>query len=83
MELQHSLWRPVALNLWDAAEIEKGMRVLDLGCGPGDATLDLAERVGSTGTVVAVDQSPQFLFHLQESIRERGWETPTITFKEV
>ncbi|HBF23539.1 MAG TPA: SAM-dependent methyltransferase, partial [Planctomycetes bacterium] len=35
MKLQHSLWRPVAIHLWDAAEIKEGMRVLDLGCGPG------------------------------------------------
>ncbi|WP_144938402.1 methyltransferase domain-containing protein [Rothia kristinae] len=34
-----------------------GKRVLDLGCGPGSITLDLAERVGPTGRVVGVDFS--------------------------
>ncbi|KAB1650499.1 methyltransferase domain-containing protein [Pseudoclavibacter endophyticus] len=32
-----------------------GMRVLDVGCGPGSITLDLAELVGPGGEVVGVD----------------------------
>jgi SAM-dependent methyltransferase len=35
--------------------------VIDVGCGPGFAALDLAQRVGPTGRVVAVDRSPRFL----------------------
>lgn len=35
--------------------LRPGMRVLDLGCGPGTITLDLAEIVGPEGGVVGVD----------------------------
>jgi SAM-dependent methyltransferase len=34
-----------------------GMRLLDVGCGPGTLTVDLAGRVGPAGTVVGVDVS--------------------------
>ncbi len=74
MGLQHSLWRPIAEEMWDAAGIGNGMRVLDLGCGPGDATLDLAERVGPQGSVLAIDRSPPFLDHLRVRLREKGWD---------
>jgi ubiquinone/menaquinone biosynthesis C-methylase UbiE len=37
--------------------LEPGMRILDLGCGPGTITLDIAARVGSAGSVVGVDCS--------------------------
>jgi SAM-dependent methyltransferase len=34
-----------------------GMRLLDVGCGPGTLTVDLARRVGPTGSAVGVDLS--------------------------
>ena len=37
------------------------MRVLDVGCGPGDVSLLLAERVGPTGEIVGVDTNDRVL----------------------
>jgi ubiquinone/menaquinone biosynthesis C-methylase UbiE len=37
--------------------LKPGMRMLDLGCGPGTITLDIAARVGSHGSVVGLDCS--------------------------
>jgi ubiquinone/menaquinone biosynthesis C-methylase UbiE len=39
--------------------IERGMRVLDLGCRSGDASLLIAEMVGPSGLVVRVDGSAE------------------------
>jgi 2-polyprenyl-3-methyl-5-hydroxy-6-metoxy-1,4-benzoquinol methylase len=41
------------------SSIQRGMRVLELGCGLGDISLWLAELVGPTGLVVGVDESPE------------------------
>ena len=44
--LQHRVWRPTTLECWRRGRISIGSRVIDIGCGPGYATLDLAEIVG-------------------------------------
>jgi SAM-dependent methyltransferase len=49
----------LATALADAAGIRAGMRVLDVGCGPGGLTHELASRVGEDH-VAAIDPSPPF-----------------------
>ena len=66
--LQHRLWSAAAHSLWERAAIRPGQTVLDVGCGPGHATIDLAEIVGHTGRVIAVDESPLFLKHLNDRV---------------
>lgn len=39
------------------AGLKRGMRVLDLGCGAGDASLLIAKLVGPSGLVAGVDRS--------------------------
>ncbi len=49
----------LAVALADAAGVASGMRVLDVGCGPGGLTRELVARVGAAG-VAAIDPAPQF-----------------------
>jgi ubiquinone/menaquinone biosynthesis C-methylase UbiE len=49
VQLQHRL------ELVEAFGVEKGMRVLEIGCGQGDTTAALAEAVGESGRVTAID----------------------------
>lgn len=69
--LQHRLWSNASFSLWLRAGVQPGMRVLDLGCGPGHATLDLAQIVGPTGRVVGVDESAGFLKQLGQEAEAR------------
>lgn len=64
--LQHRLWSAAAHNLWERARVQPGLTVLDLGCGPGHAALDLSQIVGATGRVIAVDESAAFLKQLHD-----------------
>lgn len=45
----------------DEAGIGPGMRVLDVGCGPGAVTALLLDRVGPDGRVVGIDRAPALL----------------------
>jgi len=45
----------------DRAGVARRERVIDVGCGCGDATIELGRRVGPQGTVVGVDVSTPML----------------------
>ena len=49
---------PIAAGLVAELAPAPGERALDLGCGRGAATRPLAEAVGATGSVLAVDAAP-------------------------
>jgi ubiquinone/menaquinone biosynthesis C-methylase UbiE len=44
-----------------ALEIEQGASVLDVGCGWGDTAIELAKKVGPTGSVLGLDCCDAFL----------------------
>lgn len=52
--------RQLAPRLIEFAGIRSGMRVLDVGCGPGVLSVELVRRLGA-GSVAAVDPSPPFI----------------------
>jgi SAM-dependent methyltransferase len=70
--MQHGVWRPRAIEAWQRAGIGPGQTVIDLGCGPGFATLDLAGVVGEAGRVIALDRSRRFLDVLERACAARG-----------
>jgi len=70
--LQHRVWRPVVLDCWQRAGITVGKRVLDVGAGPGYATVDLAEIVGPTGEIIALERSENFIRAIEQACRVRS-----------
>jgi SAM-dependent methyltransferase len=70
--LQHRVWLPHASHTWRQAGFSAGQTLIDLGCGPGYAALDLAAIVGRSGRVVAIDRSRRFLDALGAAARARG-----------
>jgi SAM-dependent methyltransferase len=70
--LQHRVWREVVLDCWRKAGITAGKRVLDVGAGPGYAVVDLAEIVGPSGEIVALERSSKFVHAAREACRARA-----------
>src|SRR4051812_27926421 len=69
---QHRVWRPTVLDCWRRAGIAAGSRVIDVGAGPGFATIDLAETVEASGEVVAVERSSRYVKVARDACRARG-----------
>jgi SAM-dependent methyltransferase len=59
--LQHRVWRSHVLAHWRRAGVTAGQTILDIGCGPGFASRDLAELVGPSGAVHGFDLSERYL----------------------
>lgn len=70
--VQHRAWRNVVLDCWKNAGITTGHRVLDVGAGPGYATVDLAEIVGRDGQVVALERSHNFVNAIKAAAQKQA-----------
>ena len=57
IERTHALLKPLGDALLERVAPQPGEAVLDVGCGGGLNSIELARRVGETGRVVAVDVS--------------------------
>jgi len=69
LRTQHEAWRPETERLWKDAGFSSCRSVLDLGCGPGFTSLDLARVVGPAGEICAVDKADSYLRSLVERAR--------------
>ncbi len=65
-EIEHHL---EAIRL---AAIHEGQRVLDVACGTGRATVDLAKAVGEDGRVDALDLSEDMLGQARDKVEKHG-----------
>jgi SAM-dependent methyltransferase len=69
---QHVTWQRQTEGLWELAGFAAGDTIVDLGCGPGFTSLDLARLVGPAGRVIGVDSSSAALEHLRATIENQG-----------
>jgi ubiquinone/menaquinone biosynthesis C-methylase UbiE len=64
--------RAGTLALFDRAGVGPGMRCLDVGCGGGEVTFDIATIVGKTGSVVGLDMDGVKLALARDVAKQRG-----------
>jgi len=64
-----------------AAGLKPGLKVLEVGCGPGAFTIPAAKIIGKDGFIYAVDIHPLAIKRVEEKITESGIENikPVLT----
>ena len=63
-----------------AAQVQPGMRVLDIACGTGEPAISLAAALAGDGEVVGVDISPAPLKIAEERAKQRS--LPNVIFRQ-
>jgi len=63
---------PVGDALLDAAHLAPGERVIDVGCGAGVTSLEIARRIGPSGSVVGLDISPTLVATATSRAKKAG-----------
>lgn len=64
--------QPITDSLLDRLPLHAGATCLDVGCGGGDVTAELARRVGPAGSVLGVDIDPTILELAAGEARAKG-----------
>jgi len=64
--VQHQVWAEEAQTGWRLANFKLGQTILDLGCGPGYCSTELAFIVGQKGKILAIDKSDSYIAHLKQ-----------------
>lgn len=78
--LQGRLYNDYTEHALRLAGLRPGMRVLDVGCGPGDVSFIAARLVGPTGTVLGVDAAPEMIGLARARAAEQG--LPAVRFNQ-
>lgn len=66
------MMQPMTGHALDLAAFKSGEHALDIGCGAGATSLDIAQRVRPGGSVTGVDLSPQLLDVARHRAAEAG-----------
>jgi 2-polyprenyl-3-methyl-5-hydroxy-6-metoxy-1,4-benzoquinol methylase len=78
--LQARLYDDYTEHALRLAGLRPGMRVLDVGCGPGDVSFAAARLVGSKGTVLGIDAAADIIELARIRATEQG--VPSVRFEQ-
>lgn len=73
-EMSESDFEPIREAAIDRLDLQRGDRVLEIGCGPGVNFERVRRDIGAEGELVAVDYSPGMLENARARIEAHGWE---------
>ena len=83
LKFQAATERELERSMLLKAGLREGMQVLDVACGPGLVSCDMAQMVGSTGHVTGVDISPDLLVEARKAAADRGITNATFDLGNV
>ncbi len=71
-ETQDSVLAPASALLFAAAKLQPGERVIDIGCGCGDTTLEAARQTGAAGSAFGADISAPMIARARQRAAAEG-----------
>jgi ubiquinone/menaquinone biosynthesis C-methylase UbiE len=77
-DLELRLFEPVRRRALRQLALRPGDTVLDVGCGTGLSFAGLHERVGGTGRIVGIEQSPEMIAQARQRAARHGWDNLTL-----
>ena len=66
---QHRIWAVECNDFLRKAGFTFNHKILDLGCGPGFVSMELAQMVGPLGSVISLDRSQKYIDYLDKQIK--------------
>ncbi len=72
LQFQHGVWKKVTGDFLDRLGIQKGWKCLDAGAGPGFVSMDILDRIGSSGEITLVERSGEYLAHFEQEAKSKG-----------
>jgi SAM-dependent methyltransferase len=72
-DLELTLFEPVRRRAIEQLRLRTGDRVFDVGCGTGLSLPLLQPRVGATGHIVGIEQSPEMIQLAHQRVARHGW----------
>jgi len=70
--VESPVWDETARALISSANLQPGMRVLDVGSAGGGTLFPALERIGETGSIVGIEVDREWVDWLQKEISKRG-----------
>ena len=83
LDIQGDLYRDITRRALLLGGVEKGMRVLDIGCGTGDVSVTAAAATGETGAVLGIDRGEAGVAAAREKAARLGLTNVTFEQHEV
>ena len=66
MAFQHMVWKDISDFAIEKIKLQKEDHIIDLGCGPGYVSFDMAQKLNDNGRIHCLDSSQKFLAFIQE-----------------
>lgn len=70
---------PRLLEIVNALPLKEGLRILEIGCGPGAMAREMARRIGN-GHILAIDRSGKAI---QQAVKNLSNNPQNLTFRQV
>ena len=73
-DFELALFEPVRQRAIELLHLNKGDKVLDVGCGTGLSLTALESLVGAAGSIIGIEQSPEMLDRARARAAENNWK---------